>query len=76
LYEVALNSKYKFLSNTPDKENEQMAITTQKKKMELSLLYPALTLIVLDHCMKLYRIPTNSFQVMHWTKKEQRAITM
>jgi hypothetical protein len=47
-------------------------ITLQILKMELCLLCTALPLIALDHCMKLYWIPTTSFQVMHWTKKSNK----
>jgi hypothetical protein len=40
--------------------------------MELWLLCTALPLNVLDHCMKLYWIPTISLQVMLRTRKMQR----
>jgi hypothetical protein len=49
LYEVALNSKHPFLSYGPDKEKEQRALTLQILKMQLWLLYTAISLIALDY---------------------------
>jgi hypothetical protein len=40
-------------------------------QMELWFLCTALPLNLLDHCMKLYLIPTSSFQIMLQTRKKQ-----
>jgi hypothetical protein len=37
--------------------------------LEVWFLYTTLPLSVLDHSMKLHKIPTISFQVIQWTRK-------